>query len=62
MRATPFSALEKGFAILFHSDTRKLVSPANLPVEGENVLARIPGFEVALKVISIQPYEEKKAD
>ncbi|MHB1285466.1 MAG: exodeoxyribonuclease VII large subunit [Leptospirales bacterium] len=62
MRATPFSALEKGFAILFHSDTRKLVSPANLPVEGENVLARIPGFEVALKVVSIQPYEEKKAD
>lgn len=54
MQATPFSVLEKGFAVLFHSDTRKLVSPSSLPLQGERLLARIPGYEIALDVISIQ--------
>ncbi|MHB8421423.1 MAG: exodeoxyribonuclease VII large subunit [Leptospirales bacterium] len=54
MQATPFSVLEKGFAVLFHSDTRKLVSPSSLPILGERLLAHIPGYEIALEVISIQ--------
>ena len=62
MRATPFSVLEKGFAILFHADTRKLVSPASLPREGENLVARIPGYEIGLKVVALQPYPEKNGD
>ncbi|MCL4460931.1 MAG: exodeoxyribonuclease VII large subunit [Nitrospirae bacterium] len=53
--ATPFSALEKGFAILFHAHDRTLVSPTRLPHFGELLLARIPGFEIGLEVRSIEP-------
>ena len=55
--ATPFSALEKGFAILFHEHDRTLVSPARLPHAGEFLLARIPGFEIGLEVRSIDAWK-----
>ncbi len=55
--ATPFSALEKGFAILFHAHDRTLVSPARLPHPGELLLARIPGFEIGLEVRSVGPWK-----
>jgi exodeoxyribonuclease VII large subunit len=54
--ATPFSALEKGFAILFHAHDRTLVSPARLPHSGEILLARIPGFEIGLEVRSVETW------
>ena len=54
--ATPFSALEKGFAILFHARDRTLVSPARLPHSGEILLARIPGFEIGLEVRSVETW------
>jgi len=56
--ATPFSALEKGFAILFHAADRTLVTPSRLPRLSETLIARIPGYEIGLEVKSVEVREK----
>ncbi len=53
-RATPFSVLDRGFAILFHSGTRRLVTPSSPPLSGERLIGRIPGYEFELDVVEIR--------
>lgn len=60
--ATPFSALEKGFAILFHAADRTLVTPSRLPRPADTLIARIPGYEIGLEVKSVEVRERGKPE
>lgn len=53
-KATPFSVLDRGFAILFHAESRKLVTSSSPPHPGERLVGRIPGFEFDLDVVGIR--------
>lgn len=60
--ATPFSVLDRGFAILFHSGTRRLVTPSSPPFPGEMLIGRIPGYEFDLDVVEIRQKQKGEAD